>query len=46
MVDLAVNSKGEHVALCSIAERQGISMNYLEQVFSILQNQGWSNILL
>lgn len=40
MVDLAVNAKGEHVALCSIAERQGISTNYLEQVFSILRKSG------
>ncbi|WP_010243099.1 RrF2 family transcriptional regulator [Acetivibrio cellulolyticus] len=40
MVDLAVHAKGEHVALCSIAERQGISMNYLEQVFSVLRKSG------
>lgn len=40
MVDLAVNAKGEHVALCSIAERQGISTNYLEQVFSVLRKSG------
>ena len=37
MVDLAVNSSGDHVSLYSIAERQGISENYLEQVFSILR---------
>jgi Rrf2 family cysteine metabolism transcriptional repressor len=37
MVDLAVHSKGEHVALYSIAERQGISTNYLEQVFSLIK---------
>lgn len=40
MVDLAVHAKGEHVALCSIAERQGISTNYLEQVFSVLRKSG------
>jgi Rrf2 family protein len=40
MVDLAVNARGEHVALCSIAERQGISTNYLEQVFSVLRKSG------
>ena len=40
MVDLAVNAKGEHVALYSIAERQGISTNYLEQVFSVLRKSG------
>jgi Rrf2 family protein len=37
MVDLAINSSGDHVSLCSIAERQNISENYLEQVFSILR---------
>ncbi len=40
MVDLAVNSAGDHVSLCSIAERQNISENYLEQVFSILRKAG------
>lgn len=40
MVDLAVYSKTEHVALCSIAERQGVSTNYLEQVFSLLKKSG------
>ncbi len=37
MVDLAVNSSGDHVSLYSIADRQDISENYLEQVFSILR---------
>lgn len=37
MVDLAVNSRGDHVSLCNIAERQDISENYLEQVFSVLR---------
>lgn len=40
MMDLAVFSKGDHVALNSIAERQGISVNYLEQVFSTLRKAG------
>jgi Rrf2 family cysteine metabolism transcriptional repressor len=40
MVDLAVHAKGDHVALYSIAERQGISTNYLEQVFSMLRKAG------
>ncbi len=40
MVDLAVYAKGDHVALCNIAERQGISINYLEQVFSLLRKSG------
>jgi Rrf2 family protein len=37
MVDLALNSMGDHVSLNSIAERQNISENYLEQVFSVLR---------
>ncbi|MDP4181435.1 MAG: RrF2 family transcriptional regulator [Bacillota bacterium] len=40
MVDLAINSSSDHVSLYSIAERQGISENYLEQVFSILRKAG------
>ncbi len=40
MVDLAMNSSGDHVALNSIAERQSISVNYLEHVFSILRKAG------
>lgn len=43
MVDLAVNSIGDHVALKSIAERQDISENYLEQVFSSLRKAGLIN---
>lgn len=40
MVDLGANSSGDHVSLYSIAERQNISENYLEQVFSILRKSG------
>ncbi len=40
MVDLAASSSGDHVSLYSIAERQNISENYLEQVFSILRKSG------
>lgn len=43
MIDLAINSKGEQVALYSIAERQNISVSYLEQVFSILRKAGLVN---
>ena len=39
MVDLAVFSGGEHVSLNIIAERQMISVNYLEQV-SVLRKAG------
>lgn len=37
MLDLAIYSSEDHVSLYSIAERQNISENYLEQVFSILR---------
>lgn len=37
MVDIALNSTGDYIPLKLIAERQGISENYLEQVFSILR---------
>ncbi|HCF49884.1 MAG TPA: Rrf2 family transcriptional regulator [Syntrophomonas sp.] len=43
MLDLALNSGGDHVALNTIAERQNISSNYLEQVFSILRKAGLVN---
>ena len=41
MVDLAVYSNGSHVSLANIAQRQNISENYLEQVFSILRKAGF-----
>jgi Rrf2 family transcriptional regulator, cysteine metabolism repressor len=37
MVDIAVNSMGDYIPLKVIAERQEISENYLEQVFSTLR---------
>ncbi|MEL1135672.1 Rrf2 family transcriptional regulator [Desulfitobacterium sp. THU1] len=40
LLDLAVHSQGEHVPLSNIAERQTISENYLEQVFSSLRKAG------
>lgn len=40
IIDLALNSNGEYVSLISIAERQNISKNYLEQVFSALRKSG------
>ncbi len=40
MLDLAVNSVGDHVSLYNIAERQEVSENYLEQVFSTLRKAG------
>lgn len=43
MVDLAVNTENEAVALSQIAERQGISMNYLEQLIARLKKSGIVN---
>jgi Rrf2 family protein len=40
LLDLAANSASGHVALNSIAERQQVSENYLEQVFSQLRKAG------
>ena len=40
LVDLSVNSKTEHMALNLIAERNGISPQYLEQVFAALRRAG------
>ena len=37
LIDLAVNSRTEQVALGSIAQRNGISPQYLEHVFSALR---------
>lgn len=37
MLDLAVHNHGGQVVLKSIAERQGLSENYLEQLFAILK---------
>ncbi|HHY26357.1 MAG TPA: Rrf2 family transcriptional regulator [Desulfitobacterium dehalogenans] len=43
LLDLAVHSRGEHVPLSNIADRQNISENYLEQVFSALRKAGIIN---
>lgn len=40
LVDLAVHSEEKHVSLASIANRQKISLNYLEQVFAPLKKAG------
>jgi Rrf2 family protein len=40
IVDLALYSKGGYTALNSIAQRQGISEKYLEQVFNTLKKAG------
>jgi Rrf2 family protein len=40
VLDLAVHADEEAVALSQIAERQGISMNYLEQLIAKLKKAG------
>lgn len=40
MADLAAHSKGRPVALADIAERQEISLSYLEQLFGKLRRGG------
>jgi Rrf2 family protein len=41
LVDLAENLSEPHIALASAAERQGISIRYLEQVAVILRRAGF-----
>jgi Rrf2 family protein len=43
VLDLAVHMEDEAVALSQIAERQGISMNYLEQLIAKLKKSGIVN---
>jgi Rrf2 family iron-sulfur cluster assembly transcriptional regulator len=40
MLDLALHEHGDPVALADIAERQGISLSYLEQLFARLRRKG------
>ncbi|MDC0344776.1 RrF2 family transcriptional regulator [Alphaproteobacteria bacterium] len=40
LVDLALHGKGEPMSLSEIALRQGISVQYLEQIFVKLRRQG------
>ncbi len=40
MLDLAVHNSEGQISLKSIADRQGISENYLEQLFAILRKSG------
>ncbi|MGM9647004.1 MAG: RrF2 family transcriptional regulator [Eubacteriales bacterium] len=40
MIDLAENSNGEYIAMKKIAERQGISLKYLERILPVLTQNG------
>ncbi|NLZ46010.1 MAG: Rrf2 family transcriptional regulator [Clostridiales bacterium] len=41
MLDLAIHGNGEHIPIKTIAERQGISGKYLEQIITILSRAGY-----
>lgn len=41
MLDLAANNTGEYIKVRNIAERQGLSEKYLEQIISILNKAGY-----
>lgn len=41
MLDVALNSETGPVPLADISERQGISLSYLEQLFSRLRKMVW-----
>ena len=40
MLDLAENSNGDYIAMKKIAERQGISLKYLERILPVLTQNG------
>lgn len=40
LVDLAENSNGDYIAMKKIAERQGISLKYLERILPVLTQNG------
>ena len=40
MVDIAAHTEGKPIALADVAERQEISLSYLEQLFSKLRHGG------
>ena len=41
MVDLAQHNTGEYISLKDIAERQEVSMKYLEMIIALLNNAGF-----
>ena len=41
MIDLAMNSNGKYISLKDIANRQEVSLKYLEQIVSILTRVGY-----
>ncbi len=41
MLDLAMNNTGENISLKAIAERQDVSVKYLEQIIAMLNRAGY-----
>ena len=41
MLDLALNNTGEYIPLKEVAERQGITLKYLEQIIILLKRAGY-----
>ena len=41
MIDLAMHSNGKYITLKDIAQRQGITNKYLEQIVSLLNKSGF-----
>ncbi len=41
MLDLAINNTGEYIKVKQIANRQGISEKYLEQIIAVLNKAGY-----
>lgn len=41
MLDLAMNNTGEYIPLKEVAERQGVTLKYLEQIIILLKKQGY-----
>lgn len=41
MLDLAINNTGEYIKVKQIADRQGISGKYLEQIIAVLNRAGF-----
>ena len=41
MIDLAENANGEYIRLKDIAERQGVTLKYMEQIMPLLTKAGY-----
>lgn len=41
MIDLALNDNGEYIPIKAVAERQGVSVKYIEQIIMLLNRLGY-----